>query len=232
MASLAPDVKLPTSSAIGSFLFTFVCVFTGLALPWVSFGAVYSRGFSAAANGVVSMMPSHPRLGVVFEGSQKRYATLALGVESWQTTISIHDTQSGKWTSVPLDLRGAHYLPVSTFIALTVAFPVADRRRKLIMLVIGVGVLVPLHLMLVSLPLIPRLRGGPFELFAVPPAVNSFVVVFYRAFVAHPGMAYAIPALLWWVLLSLTQSGAVLAPSRFAAFVRRSARLAARVTAK
>jgi hypothetical protein len=204
----ASFVSLPSPRAIGPFVLVFLCVFGAFALPWAGFGATYSRAFSAVANGFVSVMPAHPRLNVVVEGASEKYPALALGVESWRTVVMLHDTRSGKWLSVPLDLRGAHYLPMVAFIALTVAFPVADRRRKLRLLAIGLPILIPLSLTLVALPLIPRLRGGPFELFAVSPATNSLVVVFYRAFVNHPGMAYAIPALLWWVLLSLTRSGA------------------------
>jgi hypothetical protein len=199
--------SFPPPRVIGAFLFTFVCIFGGLTLPWASFGATYSRAFSGAANAFVSIMPSHPRLELTFEGSTQHPSVFALGVDSWKTRLWIRSRAGAGRMAVPLDLRAAHYLPAATFIALTVAFPGADRRRKLVMLGIGLAVLIPLSLMLVMLPLIPSLRGGAFELFSVSDTFNHFVVVFYRAFVAHPGMAYAIPGLLWWLLLSLTRSG-------------------------
>ena len=189
---------------IGSFLFTFACIFIGLTLPWASFGATYSRAFSAVANGVIDVLPSHSRLEFHLDGATERPRALELGTESWRTTLTITNQRTTQTYRAPLDLRGAHYVPAAAFIALTVALPVANRRRKVVILAIGLAILLPLSLILVSLPLIPRLRGGQFELFPLPEAINLLVGLFYRAFVAHPGMAYAIPALMWWILVSLT----------------------------
>ena len=207
-AGSAPVIAgLPNLRVIGSFVFTFACIFIGLTLPWAGFGATYSRAFSAVTNGLFDVLPSHPRLEFHLEGSEARPPPLALGIDSWRTTLTITNRKTRQTCNVPIDLRGANCVPAAAFVALTVALPVAGRRRKLVMLFAGLAFLVPLSLMLVSLPLIPRLRGGAFELFPLPELLNSVVVLFYRAFVAHPGMAFAIPALLWWILLSLTAPG-------------------------
>jgi hypothetical protein len=205
-ASRSGAAGLPSPRLIGAFLFTFACVFGGLALPWAGFGASYSRAFSSVANGVISVLPSHPRLEFSFEGSRERPSPLALGVDSWQTLLWIRNKVARRNLSVPVDLRGVHYLPVATFIALSVAFP-AQWRRKLVILGVGLAVLVPLSLLLVSVALIPGLRGGAFEILPASDGLSNVFVLFHRAFVAHPGMVYAIPGLLWWILVSLTGPG-------------------------
>lgn len=228
----AAGVALPNARVIASFLFTFVCLFAGMTLPWANFGATYSRVFSETGNVLIGVLPSPSHLEVSLSGSEERPAPLTLGIDTWRTVVTIRNTRSNARFAVPLDLRGAHYVPAATFIALTVALPLAGLRRKVLMLIAGLSVLIPLSLILVSLPLIPRLRGGEFELFSVSATFNSFVVIFYRAFVAHPGMAYAIPALLWWAFLPLTRPGSRLDDSFRRLGLRLRGLLPARASSK
>ena len=197
--------SLPSPRVIGLFLLGFGCVFAVLALPLASFGASYSRAFSAVANTLVSALPSHPVLDFRFEGSRQRSAASAWGTDSWRTQLVIQNFASGRKRAIPYDLRGIHYLPAAAFIALSVATPVRSRRRKLLILGVGLAVLVPLSLFLTSLTLIPALRGGELQIISLPQGMSDFVALFHRAFVAHPGMVYAIPVLLWWSLLSSTR---------------------------
>jgi hypothetical protein len=146
-----------------------------------------------------------------FEGSRERPSPLALGVDSWRTKLWLKNRSSGQRLAVPVDLRGIHYLPAATFIALAVALS-AERRRRLAILGVGLAILVPLSLLLVSLSLVPSLRGGPFELFPASDGFNAAIVIFHRAFVAHPGMAYAIPGLLFWILVTATRAGSLSRP--------------------
>ncbi|HEY6561801.1 MAG TPA: hypothetical protein VI072_31240 [Polyangiaceae bacterium] len=64
----------------------------------------------------------------------------------------------------------------------------------------------PLGLILIALPLLSFLGGmGPIRVYDLSPASHAVINVFYRALVAPPGMAYAVPSLLWWMLLYLTR---------------------------
>jgi hypothetical protein len=77
------------------------------------------------------------------------------------------------------------------------------------MLGIGLVALEPFILFLNSLPLISFLGGaGPIRVFELSHAAHWPVNILYRALVVPPGMTYAIPGFLWWLLLTLTRPAA------------------------
>ena len=71
------------------------------------------------------------------------------------------------------------------------------------MLVLGLLILEPVLLVLTALPLVSFLGGtGPVQGFHLSPVTSLTFQTVYRALVAPPGMMYALPLLLWWVLVT------------------------------
>src|SRR6478735_11531214 len=103
----------------------------------------------------------------------------------------------------------------------------ADRRRTatasarnaaehLQLIVIGMLLLEPLLMLLVSLPLLSFLGGtGPIQAFSLSRPTHVLLQISYRALVVPPGMAYAVPLFLWWLLVvTLNRNGTQNAPRR------------------
>ncbi len=104
---------------------------------------------------------------------------------------------------MPIDLRSLVFLPTAAFIALSIAVSLESVREHLLLLGVGLLILEPLLLALVTLPLLSFLGGtGPIRVFTLSRPVHAVLQILYRALVAPPGMAYAVPLLLWWVLVT------------------------------
>ena len=116
---------------------------------------------------------------------------------------------------VPIDLRTLLFLPTAAFVGLALAAPLGSARRNARVLGIGLLVLLPALWLLTALPLLSFLGGtGPVRAFDLPPLVHVVLQTIYRALVAPPGMAYALPLLLWWVLVARLESAKAGSPER------------------
>lgn len=179
---------------IGEFAFGFLCVFLGLAVPSPGLGPLYSSAHTAIANGLVSHEVAGAHL--YFEATADE-----LQQKPFQTTLHIDPPGHAQRVAVPIDLRTLGYLPTAAFIALAVAAPLGNRRKNLKLLGGGLLILEPLILLLISLPLVSFLAGGgPLRLIHLGPVVHTSIEVLYRALVVPPGMAYAVPLLLFVAL--------------------------------
>lgn len=179
------------------FAFAFVCVFGGLSLPLPGVAQLYVRAHAGLA-------------GLLLPGALASRVTLALVTtpelareHPWSLVLQVLPPPPQAALNLPIDLRGLVYLPTACFIALAVATPLASRRHNLRLLVVGLGILEPLLVGLVTLPVLSFLGGtGPVRAFELGVATHTVLQVFYRALVASPSMAYVLPLLLWWALLA------------------------------
>jgi hypothetical protein len=118
--------------------------------------------------------------------------------------IHAEDPDTGRYVGTALDLRRSGYIASAVFVALAVMTPLRGRRsrwRKAALL--GAG-LVGLQI-LPLLPLLSFFSGKlPVTVFDLGPIPRALIEVSYHALVAPPGMAYAVPALLWLLLVTLT----------------------------
>ena len=189
------------------FLFAFSCVFAGLALPSPGVGHLFTRAHAALGNALVE--------GHVFDGGVSlRFTTseAALTEHPWQLTLEARDPGRPEPVFVAIDLRTLLFLPFAAFIALSVAAPLGSARRNAQVLGIGLLILEPMLLVLTALPLLSFLGGtGPVQAFRLSPVAYLTFQTLYRALVAPPGMMYALPLLLWWVLVA--RSGAKRVPA-------------------
>jgi hypothetical protein len=192
------------------FLCAFVCVFASLALahgpgPW------YSKAHAALGNLVVGNDALASGVGLHFEASD---ADLVL--RPWQVTLHVAPPGPAPAVLVPIDVRSLLYLPTAAFLALAIAVRLRGTREHLQLIAIGLLILEPLLLVLVSLPLLSFLGGtGPIRAFTLGRPAHVLLQILYRALVVPPGMAYAVPFFLWWLLVAATnRNGTQSAPAR------------------
>jgi hypothetical protein len=119
------------------------------------------------------------------------------GDDPWRLRIVADELTSGRFVETALDLRRAGFIAMAVFVALVLATPMRWRRRAG-MLALG---LAPLAL----LPLLPivALFSGPLPVraFHLGPFARAGASIAYHVLVSAPGMAYALPGLMWLLLM-------------------------------
>lgn len=197
MSQPKPETKASsTRRRYLEFAFAFVCVFAGLALPSPGLGPRYVRLHTALGNAVVADVERPSGVVLRFE------AEPSPAPHPWQTTLVVSPPGAAQPLLMPIELRSLMFLPTVAFIALVLAAPLGSWRKNLRLLLLGLPLLELLLLVLNSLPLLSFLGGtGPVQAFSLSLPLHALLQILYRALVAPPGMAYAIPLLLWWCLL-------------------------------
>lgn len=180
---------------VARFLCAFLCVFGGLALLRGP-GPLYASAHAALANlGADRLLFS--------SGARLHFDTPRQDEEPWSMSLHVESKDSRVRAVVPIDLRSLVFLPTAAFIGLSIAVSLKSVREHLLLLGLGLLILEPLLLALVALPLLSFLGGtGPILVFSLSRPVHAILQILYRALVAPPGMAYALPLLLWWVLVA------------------------------
>ena len=204
------------SRRIWAFLVAFGCVFGGLALLQ-GVGPYYSKLHAALGNAITSRLEFESGVLLHFEASDAE-----LSREPWRVTLHVEPPEPSRAIVVPVDLRSLLFLPTAAFIALGIAVPLRAARAHFKLIGLGLLILEPTLLLLVALPLLSFLGGtGPVLAFTLSRPTHVVLQILYRALVAPPGMAYALPLLLWWLLLvSLNRNGTGNTPVRNSALVR------------
>ena len=180
----------------GEVLLGFACVFGGLSLPSRGVGPYYVRAHVAVANAVVEQVELKSQVRLSFVATPEQLAQ-----EPWQALLVIAPPHTATPTGVPIDLRVLAFLPTAAFIALAVAVPLGSVRRHLLVLLVGLPLLELLLLALMAAPLLSFLGGtGPVEAFTLGRWSHALLQVVYRALVVPPGMTFAVPLLLWYIV--------------------------------
>jgi hypothetical protein len=161
----------------------FLFCFALLAPPWPAFGRAYGRAVGTLADAAL--------------GEAAAPVTLRFSAATaWQLKVHAEDPQTGRFVGTLLDLRRAGYIATAVFVALALATPLRWGNR---LALLGAGVT-----LLQLLPLLPLLwffSGElPVQAFRLGSLARSSIAIAYHALVAPPGMAYALPGLLWLFL--------------------------------
>ena len=200
-------LESPRTRLVLQFLFAFSCIFAGLALPSPGVGHAFTRVHAALGNALVENHVFESGVALRFSATDA-----ALAEHPWQLTLEARDPGRPEPVFVTIDLRTLLFLPLAAFVGLAVAAPLGSARRNARVLGLGLLILEPALLVLTALPLLSFLGGtGPVQAFHLPPLAYLTFQTLYRALVAPPGMMYALPLLLWWVLVA--RSGASPLPS-------------------
>lgn len=182
----APDAETWLSPRV-HFVLRFASL---LVLGWVSWpglGNWVGRVCSALANPLAGPLARSPEtLEFRPEGPDT----------SFNAILSVTNA-SGVYQELLWDLRRTPYLPVLVFMALCAALPWKRVAPRLLVAALGLTIL----------PLLSGLRlllaissESPIRLLELPSAVEFVLNMACRALVLPPGMAYAVPALLWLAL--------------------------------
>ena len=172
-----------------------------LLLPWPGLGRVFSSAVAVVANPFASMCFTTPAgIHMAPEGP----------ADSWNALVTVTHA-SGKVQQLLWELRRTPYLPMAVFIAVALGFPLGRRRSRLA--IMGAG--------LIALQALPLMRllilvgaEGPVQLFQTPDVLHGLLTIAVRALVLPPGMAYAVPTLLWLALLALFDRDALTLAAR------------------
>jgi hypothetical protein len=165
--------------------------------PSPGLGPLYVRAHTALGNAVVEGQELSSGVALRFEAGPQQVAE-----HPWQTTLIVAPPAPAQPLLMPIELRGLMFLPSVAFIGLALAVPLGSWRKNLRLLLWGLPLLELLLLVLMGVPLLSFLSGtGPVRAFALSAPLHAVLQVLYRALLAPPGMAYALPLLLWWGLV-------------------------------
>lgn len=191
----------------------FVVVLVVLIVPWPGMGRPVVRAFGYATQTMLSPLLAGVAESVVFQASDE--TDLA---HEWDLLVLVKDPKtSATLRHASVHVRRSGYLQVACFLALVAGWPGRNPRR--LAFVLGLGLLG--LACLTTLPVLMFLsRRG-----VVPLAgwLLSALAVVYRALVTAPGMAFAVPAILWCLLARPIDWTAFVSGPRSAARLRESA---------
>ena len=190
-------IPLPRPGPALWFGLRFACLLGIFMYPWPLVGELYSDAAGTLGNlllGDVSAMLHFARPEAQPELAGDRFST-ELRAQSPDARAPVR---------VPIDLRTLTFIPTVVFLALTLAAPLWKSFRGVTVLVLG---LLALHAFLIASITIPLVLffsdPQPMHLFDIGSTLRQMLDVVYRSLVAPPGMAYAVPTLLWLALLWL-----------------------------
>ena len=174
-----------------------MCLFAGLAWPSRGVGPLYVRAHVAMVQAVLPGRPLASGVTLVLLATRQQLAEAP-----WRATLFVQPP-GGVPVAMPIDLRVLLFLPTAAFIALAAATPLASWKQNAKLLGIGLPILELLLVGLVLTPILSFLGGtGPIRAFELSRGTHTLLQIVYRALVAPPGMAFALPLLLWWLLLT------------------------------
>ena len=179
------------------FLLKFVVLFTVLLtpIPWLADG--YCTVYCTAGNGILSLMThTDDRFQLSLEPPESIRAQ-----GSWSPTLRVVDWSSGAVATPKLSVRTFSYLPIALYLALAVASRHGDWRRWVKVLGAGMLLMTVITLALSALPVLDKFAA----LGALGPMTTPVVETLYQA-LATPIILYAIPLVLWWVLVNTTRT--------------------------
>jgi hypothetical protein len=160
-------------------------------LPYLADGYVTVEG--RATNAVLSVVDAGWRYGVRFDPPR---SIAAQG--SWHAKLRLEDRQTGAARALRYDARSLSYRSMAAFIALAAASRCQGVRRKSALWAGGLVAMFFVTTGFSALPILSRFAvSGAFG--EVPGLV---IRAAYQAIVT-PVMAYALPLLVWWLLLRI-----------------------------
>ncbi|MGA2447624.1 MAG: hypothetical protein ABTD50_02985 [Polyangiaceae bacterium] len=168
----------------------FVAVLALLLYPWAGLGTVASAVFCAMVNTVDAVvLPSTPA---------KMTYELGARAADWRPRVVVRNAATGATLHYAvLQIKRAWYAPMVVFAALAIAWPLALRWSSVAWIA---GGLVLLQLTSAICVLVFAQRSG---VVSASVGARAAVETVYRVLLS-PGLQYALPAVLWLLIKSLT----------------------------
>lgn len=190
-------VSMPRPRPALWFALRFACLLSLFMYPWPLVGELYSDAAGALGNLLLGDASATLHFG------RPERATELAG-DRFSTELRARAPDMLVPVRVPIDLRTLTFIPTVVFLALTLAAPVWKSSRGITVLVLGLFVLHGFLIASITIPLVLFFADPqPMHLLDIGTTMRHVLDVVYRSLVAPPGMAYAVPILLWLSLLWL-----------------------------
>lgn len=181
-----------------------MAVLAFLLAPWPHLGEMYGAAATSFGNFLLRALES-TRIEAGFVAEDVGFVTV----------LRVRDVDTRQALQIPIELRTLAFVPAATFVALTFSERLRLTRRAAWRSVIGLCLLHALLLVSMLVPLALFFSDPqPMQLWTLSNFVSWPLIVFYRSFVAPPGMIYVVPFGLW---LWLRRREHVASPPRRAA---------------
>jgi hypothetical protein len=177
--------------------FALLFVATRLPVPFVA--DLYAATFAGVAN-VGFAVVNHTQSSVALH-MEPPDSIHVLG--SWKPLLHIDERATGERRTIPLNVKIFSYYLIATFLALALATPLSGLRRHAIVIGGGLAATATVSTALTALPVLVEYAVTG----ALGGALGSAVETAYMG-VLTPVMAYVVPVLIWWLLVSLTRPDA------------------------
>lgn len=169
----------------------FLVVLVALLSPWPGLGRAYVGTFSRVGTAVIAPLLGRPGVEVSLEASPEDDAH-----HEWFAMVMVRDALShAQLHRGAADLRRAGYLQIAVLVAVAIAFPLRSALRC-VAFVAAAAVFLGMFGWLPALAYLAR--KGVIHLGTVTFAALEIA---QRSVVGAPGMVFAVPAMLWLIVL-------------------------------
>jgi hypothetical protein len=168
---------------------TFLAVLTALLVSWPGLGRAYVGTFSRVGNVLVAPLLGGPDVDITLEVSPENDEH-----HEWYTMVWVKNAQShAPLHKGAVDLRRSGYWQIAILLALAATFPL--RRRLYWGAAAAAGTLV-----LATLGWLPVLVYlAQKDVIHLGSVAYAALAITQRSLVGAPGMAFVVPAALWWL---------------------------------
>jgi hypothetical protein len=189
--------RLSPSGGWRRFLWRFALLLAVSIAPWPGLATPFARAMASACDAVAGAVSDAE---VHFEA--QRYAP----EHPWWVRMSVRNVFTNESFEVPVDTRTVAYLRIVVFLAFALAWPSWAMRRGIEAALGGLAILVVLIALTVLLPLLQVL--GMVKVLSIGVLAQSLLSIGIMTLGTYPSMAFAIPGLVWLLMLRWMAGGA------------------------
>jgi hypothetical protein len=165
----------------------FLAVLIVLAAPWPGLGRAYVAAYGSVAAVIAKPILASSGVELAFAPSADDDAK-----HEWFAMLSVLDAQThARQHKMATDLRRSGYLQMALYLAAAAAYPLRNRVRFLVVVTAGLALFAAFG----WLPILMYLAKK--QIITLGSGSLSLLSLVYRSLVTPPGMAFAVPGLLW-----------------------------------
>jgi exosortase/archaeosortase family protein len=168
--------------------------------PWPGLGRAFSLSFARLGEACFGRLAGE-------SAEIHFFASRYDPAEPWWVLMTVRNVFTGEAYDLPLDTRTIGYIRIAVFASLILAWPIWTSRRAFKALVSGFVFLFAATGLAVVVPLLQVL--GLLKVLSLGVLAQSALSVGILTVVTYPSMAFAIPALIFWMVVRLAGGGAM-----------------------
>jgi hypothetical protein len=182
------------------FFVRFAALFALVMIPWPGLAVAFNQTFSVVASMAVDACVKDPDVIARFHPANPDLPDEA-SFGPWDAVFSVSSARDEAPLKIPLPLRRVAYVPLATFVALSLAMPIG-RPQKLRILRWGLGLLLLRLALTVALPI-----ARHFQVFGRDTVTDWLARVVYYGLLEPPNLMYGAPVVVCFLLLFATSPG-------------------------